>query len=115
MGEKRFRSVHRKFTAAEKKRFAQARRDVELEKPALTRRALTRKAKMLASFNAMQLLKQERENRALSLNDVARRSGIDKSRLSKLENDPNENPTLQTLMRIAHAIGVKLTISVAAA
>ena len=56
--------------------------------------------------------RQRGEARGLSLADVAERSGIDKSRLSKLENDPRANPTLATLTRIASAMGVKLSIHV---
>ena len=55
----------------------------------------------------------EEEATDLILSDVAERSGIDKSRLSKLENDPRANPTLTTLTRIANAIGVRLEIHVA--
>ena len=51
----------------------------------------------------------------MSLSDVATKSGIDKSRLSKLESDPHPNPTLNTLARIAEAIGVKLAIRIVAA
>ena len=73
------------------------------------------KAEADAAFAAMQLLKAERKARGLSLSEVSRRCGIDTSRLSKLENDLAANPTFETLSRIAHAIGVKLTIGVEAA
>jgi len=115
MSRRQFRSVRRRFTAAEKARFEQARAQVEQDKARLTREALAKKAELLAVQEAMVALKRERQARGLSLARVAERSGIDKSRLSKLENDPRSNPTLATLTRIADAIGVKLEIHVAPA
>ena len=41
--------------------------------------------------------------------DVAERSGIDKAALSRLENGVHDNPTVETLMRYATAIGKRLT------
>jgi DNA-binding XRE family transcriptional regulator len=60
---------------------------------------------------AMSELKRQREAAGLSLADVAERSGIDKSALSGLENGIQDNPTIETLMRYAAAIGKKLTWS----
>jgi DNA-binding XRE family transcriptional regulator len=50
-------------------------------------------------------LRQRREQCGLSLTDVAERSGIDKSSLSRLENGIYPNPTVNTLARYARAIG----------
>jgi DNA-binding phage protein len=108
----RFRSVRRPFTPEEKKRFAKAKTEVAEQMPQLTKRAKVAKAQMLEARHAMQLLKQAREDHHLSLADVCERSGIDRSNLSKLENDPNANPTLDTLARIAQAIGVTLRIDI---
>jgi len=46
-----------------------------------------------------------RRARALSLDDLAQRSGISKSMLSQIERD-RTNPTVATLWRIAGALGV---------
>lgn len=51
------------------------------------------------------VLKAERQRLGLSLNDVADRSGIAKANLSRLENDPHPNPTVDTLLRYAQALG----------
>ncbi len=53
-------------------------------------------------------LKKAREAAGLSLADVAERSGIDKAALSRLENGVHDNPTVETLMRYAAALGKKL-------
>jgi transcriptional regulator with XRE-family HTH domain len=55
-------------------------------------------------------LKQAREKAGLSLAQVARRCGIDKAALSRLENGQNSNPTLDTLWRYAAAIGKRLVL-----
>jgi transcriptional regulator with XRE-family HTH domain len=50
-------------------------------------------------------LKKERERQGLTLADVSERSGIDQAALSKLETGAHDNPTLETLYRIALALG----------
>lgn len=60
---------------------------------------------------ALAELKRIREAAGLSLADVAERSGIDKAALSRLENGVHDNPTVETLMRYAAAVGKKLTWS----
>jgi DNA-binding XRE family transcriptional regulator len=57
---------------------------------------------------ALEALKKAREAAGLSLADVAERSGIDKAALSRLENGVHNNPTVDTLMRYAAALGKKL-------
>jgi predicted transcriptional regulator len=57
---------------------------------------------------ALNDLKKAREAAGLSLADVAERSGIDKAALSRLENGVHDNPTVDTLMRYAAALGKKL-------
>lgn len=54
------------------------------------------------------LLRQERERQGMSLADVADRTGIDKSALSKLETGKQMNPTLDTLYRYAEALGKQI-------
>jgi DNA-binding Xre family transcriptional regulator len=60
--------------------------------------------------DAVRLLKAEREAQGLSLADIEARSGITRAALSRLENDPHPNPTLQTLNRLADALNVELTL-----
>ncbi len=61
----------------------------------------------------VQLLKAERQRLGLSLAEVGERSGIGKSNLSRLENDPTPNPTLNTVLRYAEALGRDIRISLA--
>ena len=48
-------------------------------------------------------LKQERERLGLRIADVQGRSEIDPSLISRMENDPETNPTVTTLRRYAQA------------
>jgi transcriptional regulator with XRE-family HTH domain len=57
--------------------------------------------------NVVRLLREEREKRGLSMNVVAQRSGLSHSIISLIERDLR-NPTLDTLLRIAEAIGIDL-------
>lgn len=58
-------------------------------------------------------LKAERERQGLSLAEVEKRSGIDKGTLSRLENGRQINPTVDTLARIAVALGKSLGLTLA--
>jgi DNA-binding Xre family transcriptional regulator len=53
----------------------------------------------------MASLKKERERQGLTLADLSDRTGIDQAALSKLETGSHGNPTLETLYRIAQALG----------
>lgn len=61
----------------------------------------------------IQLLKAERQRLGLSLSEIGERSGIGKANLSRLENDQDPNPTMDTLLRYADALGraIHITLS----
>jgi DNA-binding XRE family transcriptional regulator len=63
---------------------------------------------LLDLLQALHELKTVREATGLSLADVAERSGIDKAALSRLENGIQANPTVETLLRYAAAVGKRL-------
>ncbi|MFA9479421.1 helix-turn-helix domain-containing protein [Phycisphaerales bacterium AB-hyl4] len=52
----------------------------------------------------------ERKRQGLSLTDLAERTGIAKSNLSRLENSDNTTPNLDTLERYARAVGKTLRV-----
>ena len=56
----------------------------------------------------MYRLKQERQRQQLSLADVSDRSGIDTAALSRLESGKMDNPTIETVFRIAKALGKRV-------
>jgi DNA-binding XRE family transcriptional regulator len=57
-------------------------------------------------------LKKRREKLGLSLADVAKRSGMDRAAISRLENGIQVNPTVSTLYRYGSAIGARIAFSV---
>ncbi len=61
--------------------------------------------------HTVQLLNAERLAQGLSFADVEQRTGLGKSALSRLETDPDANPTLATLARYAEALGKQLAVS----
>lgn len=104
--------VKRRLTAAEVKRHRRIIKDVVREKDAIVARGRS----VLAAHDRLQLalqtLKAKRQERGLSLTDVQRLSGIDRARLSRLESDPHANPTIETLNRIAQALGVEVRVAI---
>lgn len=56
-------------------------------------------------------LREARETAGISLSELAARTGIHKSALSRLENSQAPNPTLAYLQRYASAIGSQLVIT----
>jgi DNA-binding XRE family transcriptional regulator len=74
--------------------------------------SLQRHGDVLALLSVLSSLKRERERRGLTLDEVSRRSGIDKGMLSRLENGKVLNPTVGTLHRYAEAVGATLSMVV---
>lgn len=66
----------------------------------------------MAFRQAVLAIKAERERRGLSLADVATNCGIGKASLSRLETGKAVNPTVDTLLRYAAAVGARLDWSV---
>ncbi len=105
-----------KFTAADRARHKAIREKFPKERPTLQQLVASGDyagplphAVYLELRAALAELKKARETAGLSLADVAERSGIDKAALSRLENGIQANPTVETLLRYAAAIGKKLT------
>jgi transcriptional regulator with XRE-family HTH domain len=62
-------------------------------------------SELLMLHQTVAWLKQERERQKLTLAEMSRRTGIDQAALSRLETGKNSNPTLDTLSRLAAALG----------
>jgi DNA-binding phage protein len=80
------------------------------EGDAIRRKGRAIKARHDHLRDIVQVLKSERQRRGLSLAEVGERSGIGKSNLSRLENDPDPNPTMDTVLRYAEALGCAIQI-----
>ena len=101
-------------TAEERAREQELRERLQKEKPSLEDMIRTGECDPDAVMTmgmyfdvqgALQALKRERQRCGLSLADVARRSGLDRAVVSRLENGKQDNPTVATLMRYAAAVG----------
>lgn len=60
---------------------------------------------------ALRALKRDRTSSGVSIAEVAKRSGLDRAVVSRLENGKQDNPTVATLMRYAAAIGKRIAWS----
>ncbi len=101
----------RRLTPEEAAKNRKAREQVDREVPELIRRHRDRAAVVDQVEATVKQLKHEREKRGLSLADLTRLTGMDRSAISKLENGQRENPTMDTLARYAEAVGKRLVVS----
>ena len=110
MAKRKIRNVKKEFTQEERVRHAAIRRQIEQEKAELIARGRRVKLRHKRLREAVGILKETRETLGLSLTDIKARTGIEKGNLSRLENAPNPNPTIDTLIRYADAVGKELVI-----
>jgi ribosome-binding protein aMBF1 (putative translation factor) len=103
----------RRLTAEESAKYKAVREQVAEELPEL----ITRHHERMATLDQLQVLlaqlKSAREAKGLSLSDLTELTGMDPSALSKLETGQRANPTVETLVRYAEAVGKRLVVSLA--
>jgi hypothetical protein len=110
MAKYRIRSVNKELSPAERRRHAAICREIEHEKPELIAQGRRVKLRHVRLREAVGILKTTREALGLTLADIKARTGIEKGNLSRLENAPNPNPTIDTLIRYADAVGKELVM-----
>jgi DNA-binding phage protein len=96
------------LTPEEAAKYDAIRRAVDQELPEILSR---RRAHEELVEKLLQDLKAARESAGLSLADVRDKTGMDRSAIAKLENGHRANPTLDTLIRYATAVGKRLVVS----
>ena len=102
----------RRLTPEEAAKYRAVREQVAEELPDLIARHHARMAAVDELLGTLlQQLKAVREERGFSLSDLSRVTGMDTSALSKLETGQRPNPTLETLVRYADAVGKRLELS----
>src|SRR5258708_4538423 len=101
----------RRLTPEEAAKYRKVREQVAEELPDLIARHHERAAALDQLETLLPQLKTAREKRGLSLADVTRLTGMDRSALSKLETGQRSNPTIETLVRYAEAVGKRLVVS----
>jgi DNA-binding phage protein len=114
MKEKKDYRIYRPATDLERSRHQLVREQVVAELPEIKERgratlaALKKKGTPIRQVIAA--LRAERERQGLSLADLNERTGIDRAALSRLENNEEGNPTINTLERYASAIGKQMIV-----
>jgi len=103
----------RRLTPEEAAKYKAIREQVAEELPELIDRHHERMAVREQLQVLLMELKAARELKGLSLSDLTERTGMDRSALSKLETGQRPNPTVETLMRYADAVGKRLVVSLA--
>jgi DNA-binding Xre family transcriptional regulator len=111
MPQRKIRSINTVLTEEERVRHRVIREQVEQEKAELIARGRRAKARHIMLKEAVAALKATREALGLSLADIRASTGMEKSNLSRLENDPLANPTIDTLCRYAEAVGKEIVIT----
>ena len=104
---------NRKLTPGEAAKYNAIRENVAEEMPDLIVRHHARIASLDQLHELLMQLKAAREAKGLSLSDVTELTGMDRSALSKLETGQRANPTVETLVRYAEAVGKRLVVSLA--
>ena len=114
MARERGKRIYRKATDEERTRHAKVRELIAEELPDIKRRAHGRLALLKKEGTPLRQvlgeLRAERERQGLSLADINKRTGIDRAALSRLENNTEANPTLETLERYAEAMGKQMIV-----
>lgn len=101
----------RRLTVEEADKYKAIREQVAEELPNLIARHHERMATLDQLQELLLQLKSAREAKGLSLADLTELTGMDRSALSKLETGQRSNPTVETLVRYAEAVGKRLIVS----
>jgi DNA-binding XRE family transcriptional regulator len=105
----------RRLTPEEAAKYKAVREQVAEELPDLIARHHERLAVLDQLQALLEQLKAARQAKGLSLADLTERTGMDRSALSKLETGQRPNPTIETLVRYAEAVGKRLVLTLAEA
>jgi ribosome-binding protein aMBF1 (putative translation factor) len=97
-----------RLTSEEAAKHKLIREQVAQELPDLIARHHGRMATPDQLQELLMQLKAAREAKGLSLSDLTHLTGMDHSALSKLETGQRANPTVETLVRYAEAVGKRL-------
>jgi predicted transcriptional regulator len=102
---------NRRLTAEEAAKNKAIREQVANELPNLIARHDERIATLDELQELLHQLKAAREAKGLSLAELTELTGMDRAALSKLESGQRANPTVETLVRYAEAVGKRLVVS----
>ena len=106
--------VNRPLSPERRQRLLESRAAAERDKVQIIARGRQLKQQHVAATAALRetlrLLKEERQAQGVTLQELQDRTGIGRGALSRLENEPDPNPTIHTLQRIAGALGRRIVV-----
>jgi DNA-binding XRE family transcriptional regulator len=115
MREKQAIRVRRELTPEQQKHRREVHEQVESEQDEIIAQGRELKREhdraTAALRETFRLLREERCAQGITLRELADRTGISPGALSRLENDPDPNPTIRTIQRYAAALGRQLTVT----
>ena len=103
----------RRLTSDEAATYRAVRERLHAERPELVARHQERMASLDQLENIFAQLKQAREAKGLSLDDLAQLTAADRSALTMVEAEQTAGPTVETLVRYAEALGKRLIVTLA--
>jgi len=104
--------IYREPTAEQAAKYRRIREMIAAEIPEIKQEAKAlRQVRRARLQEAVSILKAERQLRGLSLGDISEKTGISKSAISKLENNQDANPTINTLSKYADALEMVLSVT----
>lgn len=101
----------RRLTPEEAAKYRAVREQIATELPELVARHEQRSAALDQGNELVRQLREARLAKGLSLADLTERTGMDRSALSKLETGQRPNPTFETLVRYAEAVGKRFVLA----
>jgi DNA-binding XRE family transcriptional regulator len=101
----------RALTRKEAARYKDIRQKINKELPDLINRHHERMAAIDQLRDLLMQLKAARKAKGLSLSVLTELTGMDRSAISKLETGQRANPTVETLIRYAEAVGKRLVVT----
>ena len=101
----------RPLSSVEAAKFKAIREKIAEELPELVARHHERTARLDSLDELLQQLKDARLAKGLTLADLTDLTGMDSSALSKFETGQRANPTVETLVRYAEAVGKRLVVT----
>jgi DNA-binding XRE family transcriptional regulator len=103
----------RHLTSDEAAAYRALREQLEAERPELVARHEQRMASLQQLERLFTQLTQVREAKGLTLADLVQLTAVDRSALTKLETEHRADPSIETLVRYAEALGIRLVVSLA--
>jgi DNA-binding XRE family transcriptional regulator len=100
----------RRVTGEEATKYEALRQRLDSELPEIIARHRVRMSSLDQLQELLDQLKAAREAKGLSLADLTDLTGMDRSALSKLETGQRANPTVDTLIRYANAVGKRVVV-----